>query len=132
MFLFFDFLYVSVYKVCENIYGKKPASDASSIISVIQGFSILSVFMLIEILIRNREELTIPKLIAGIVIVVLMLLNYIRYQRFSKFSYESIESKWEQKSLKYRQVHQILQVIFVASSVGLFIGLIIYFASRKM
>lgn len=127
---FFDYLYISSYRVCVNVYGGEPEFESSCFVAAMQAFNILSI-PLIYSAIKGQETFDVPKIYAGIVMFSFIVLNYIRYIRISRFHYKIIIARWEMESKKNQRIQKRLQAIYVLATLIVFVGLIAFFASQK-
>lgn len=129
MLIFFDFLYFSIYKFYSTTSDKSPEFAASAAVSGLQAFNIGTVIMLYQFFLKR--EMYISKLWAGILIAVLFIINYIRYIRVAKYNHEMIRIKLEQKTEKRQKQIRSVMIIYIGASFLLFLGLAIYFGSKK-
>jgi hypothetical protein len=124
MFRFFDFLYLSAYKVYHP-YDKSPEFPAVCFVSGMQSFNILSQ-VLIYSMILEVKNFDFLKPLAVVTLVTLIIANYVRYVRIDKHSYEMIAAKWKEKDNKSQTRSRFGQFIYVFLSAVIFFGLIFF------
>ena len=126
MLSFFDYTY---YIVCKWYLARKssnPEFGAVCVISGLQAFNVISIFLFIEVLSRNKNILAKPFFIAPIVI--LLIANYIQYIYKENKSYVTLKEKFTKENTKSQK---IVSTIYFLASLILCFGLAIYVGSKK-
>lgn len=127
MFLFFDYLYLTIYRVFDKIYGKEPQFQATCFLSFLQAVNLLSIIFGYGILFDQLKSISVKKITAYLIFC-LIILNYIKYLRIEKFKYSNIETSFKSKKNSIQVNYLSAQKIYVACSLFLFLGLAIYVA----
>ena len=124
---FFDYIFYRVCKAYSRTKDSSPEGAAISIVSVMQCLNIFSIFMLIEIL--RKDKIFISTFFVVIFVTAFMVLNYIRYIYKNTNNYNIMVEIWKNETKKFQK--GILVVIYIVVSFLLTLGLAIYSGNKK-
>lgn len=127
--MFFDFLYLLIYKFYASYKEKGAASTSVSIIGGLQTLNILTLILLFEL--AFYQKIWVNKILVILMFIITQIYAYIRYSLNKKYSIKAIEERWLKKSKKFRErMSGFLWVYGIISVVGCF-GLAIYFGGKN-
>ena len=126
MLIFFDYTYYIVCKWYLDRKSSSPEFGAVCVISGLQAFNVISIFLLIEVLSRNKNIFS--KLFFIAPILILLIANYIQYIYKETKSYAFLKEKFTKENIKNKK---IVWPVYFFVSLTLCFGLAIYLGSKK-
>lgn len=124
---FGDYIYYRVCKAYSKTKDSSPEGAAVCIISGVQGFNIITCFMLLALIERDKSVLNL--FIVIIIIGFFLIFNYIRYIYRGNNNYKLMREKWDMEPNATKK--GVVVILYIIISVALFIGLAIYLGSKK-
>jgi len=110
----FDYLYYRIYAIYKFKWKDSvPGVYAICILSLLQGFNILSAMFAIELF--TQQDFEIRKIYYGLLIAVLITFNYYRFYFLTGFS--ELEKKWSNEPKRKKTSRGVLILFYVSLSV---------------
>jgi hypothetical protein len=125
--IFFDYLY---YRICKAYVGTGTSGSeftAACIVSIMQGFNILSIIFFIGII--KHDKSIINKTFAVVLFFVFLVINYIRYVYRETNDYKMMSEKYSNET--GHRTKGVLILLYIILSIGLTLVLAIYGGSHK-
>lgn len=119
----FAYLYYRIYAIYKYKWNDNvPGVYAVCIISLLQGFNILSVLFAVELFAQLDFE--IRKIYYGLLIIVLIAFNYYRFNLLTNFS--ELEKKWRDEAVQIKILRGVLVLFYISASIFLILFLADY------
>jgi len=131
MFIFFDYLYISIYKIFDRIYGKEPQFQAACFLSFLQTLNFLSFVFLYGVFVDKIEEVNISKLFVFIVIMSFIVFNYVRYILLENNNHKNIAIRFNSKNVSERKRWSNFQLVYCIVTCIVFMIFFVYFIQAR-
>ncbi len=131
MFIFFDYLYIAIYKIFDRIYGKEPQFQAACFLSFLQTLNVLSLVFLYGFFVEKKEEPNASRLFVLIIIMSFIIFNYVRYILLKNNSHKNIAIRFNSKSVRARKRWSNFQLAYCVVSGMVFIIFFVYFINAR-
>lgn len=119
----FAYLYYKIYAIYKYKWKDSvPGVYAVCIVSILQGFNLLSVFFTVELFAQQNFE--IRKIYYGLLITTLIVLNYYRFNHLTNFG--ELEKKWGNEVTKIKISRGVFVLFYISTSIFLILFLADY------
>lgn len=119
----FAYLYYRIYAIYKYKWrDSAPGVYALCILSLLQGFNLLSALFTVELL--TIIDFGVKKIYYGLLIVALLVVNYYRFVISTKFV--ELEKRWGSEPPKIKKIRGVLVLIYIFISVILILFLADY------
>ena len=125
---FYDFLFYVIYKFYSG-KEKGAASSSAGIIGGLQAINVLTTLMLGAFIVFPKEYFN--SIIVIVVFVFFQVTTYIRYIYKEKNSAKKLEERWLKMNEAQKKRIRVLGLVYIFSSIFIFVGLAIYVGVRR-
>ena len=123
---FFDYVFYIVCKRYSNTNSSSAEGTAFCIVSVLQGFNLISCLLIFELI--KEDKTLLNKLLIICIMIGLFIINYIKYIYKENNNFEIMKERWGNQ-IEPNKIS--LVTLYIILSVILVLGLSIYIGSKK-